>query len=164
MLDLITTTQLARREGVAGSTIRRWVNLGWMTPAMGPPYYFDKDVQIVRPKPHRYCIECGESFFDSGRYKHRKFCKPRCKARYHNRKGKFRMQGTVAQALDWDTLAQVCRSTGKPVHLGVSGQFSHGEKIKMAQEARKRNLCISMGNHKRDPNERDDELYLQAKL
>ncbi|MHA2066102.1 MAG: hypothetical protein ACXABY_17160 [Candidatus Thorarchaeota archaeon] len=66
--------------------------------------------------------------------------------------------------LDWDLLAELARDTGRAICIGVSGQFSRREKAQMSREAQARNLNISMGDHKRDPSEEDDELYVMAKL
>ena len=66
-------------------------------------------------------------------------------------------------ALDWDAIADLARLTGKAICIGETGNFSRIEKREMSKEAQKRNLNISMGDHKRNPNEQDDELYVMAK-
>jgi hypothetical protein len=66
--------------------------------------------------------------------------------------------------LDWDMLRDLAKETGKAICIGLTTEFSRREKAAMSIEARKRNLNISMGDHKRDPNEQDDELYVMAKL
>lgn len=169
MLDLITARELAEREEVTASTIRRWVKLGWLKAALGPPYVFERDVEVIIPDKHTYCMECANEFCQSGRGKERKFCTTDHKNLFHYRKGRMRrrlreMQTKVIDSLDWDTVAQACKATGKPFLLGRTTDFSKQEKIVMDKAARERNLCISMGNNHRDPTERDDELYIQAKL
>ncbi len=66
-------------------------------------------------------------------------------------------------ALIWDDIAALARLTGKAICIGETGNFSRTEKREMSKEAQERNLNISMGDHKRNPNEKDDELYVMAK-
>lgn len=66
--------------------------------------------------------------------------------------------------LDWDAIAFAAKETGKPILIGLTTDFGRREKAKMSKEAQKRHLNISLGNSKRDPQEKDDELYVMAKL
>ena len=66
--------------------------------------------------------------------------------------------------VDWDVIESVARETGRAIRIGLTTDFSRREKAAMSQEAQERNLNISMGDHKRDPDEQDDELYVMAKL
>ena len=65
--------------------------------------------------------------------------------------------------LDWDMLADLARDTGKAICIGLTTDFNRRQKSAMSREAQKRNLNISMGDHKRDPKEQDNELYVMAK-
>ena len=66
--------------------------------------------------------------------------------------------------MDWDLIEQVTRETGKAVRIGRTDNFSRRAKAAMSAEARKRHLNITLGNSERDPQEKDDELYVMAKL
>lgn len=66
--------------------------------------------------------------------------------------------------IDWDDVADLARETGRPICIGSTNDYSRRQKAAMSKEAKKRNLNISMGDHKRNPNEKDDELYVIAKL
>ena len=65
---------------------------------------------------------------------------------------------------NWDVIEQVARETGRSIRLGVSSDFTKKEKKLISKEAAKRRMNVSMGNHKRNYDERDDEIYVTAKL
>ena len=65
---------------------------------------------------------------------------------------------------DWDAIEAAARETGQPVYLGKSGEFTTTQKRNMSRESRKRKMCISMGNHRRNSKESDDDLYVMKKL
>jgi len=65
---------------------------------------------------------------------------------------------------DWDMLEAVARETGRAIYLGKFSEFTTQEKREMNAETKKRKMCISMGNHKRNKHESDDDLYVMAKL
>ena len=65
---------------------------------------------------------------------------------------------------DWDTVEFVARETGKSILLGRWEDFTIADKREMSKEARARHMCITMGNHKRNSDEEDDEVYVTAKL
>jgi len=65
---------------------------------------------------------------------------------------------------DWDIVERVAKETGRAVMVGVWSDFTIRDKREMSEEARKRNLSLTFGNSRRDPDEKDDELYVMAKL
>lgn len=66
--------------------------------------------------------------------------------------------------LDWDAIAEIARDTGKPICIGSTHEYGRREKGRMSREAHKRNLNITLGNPKRNPLEKADELFVMAKL
>lgn len=69
----------------------------------------------------------------------------------------------VTVGFDWDLVEQAAKTTGQAVLIGLTSNFSRKQKGEMSREAQKRGLNITLGNHERDPDERDDELYIMAK-
>ena len=67
-------------------------------------------------------------------------------------------------SFDWDVVEQVAKETGRSICLGKWGDFTRQEKRQMSKEAAKRRMNLSMGNHERNPTERNDEIYVTAKL
>ncbi len=65
---------------------------------------------------------------------------------------------------DWDAIEEAAATTGMKVYLGKFSEFSTAEKRLMDKETKDRKMCISMGNHKRDETESDDDLYVMKKL
>lgn len=65
---------------------------------------------------------------------------------------------------NWDVVEAVAKETGQSICLGVKSDFTRLELREMSKEARKRKVCLSMGNHDRNPDEADDEIYATAKL
>lgn len=65
---------------------------------------------------------------------------------------------------NWDAIKQIAKATGQPILMGTRDEFTKKDMKQMSVEARKRHLCLSMGNHDRDPDEQDDEIYVMAKL
>ena len=66
--------------------------------------------------------------------------------------------------LDWNLIEMAAKQTGQAVRIGLTTDFGRREKSQMSKEAQSRGLNISMGDHERDPQERNDELYVMAKL
>ena len=65
---------------------------------------------------------------------------------------------------DWDAIEAAAKETGQPVYLGKSGDFTTTQKRNMSKESKKWKMCISMGNHKRNSEESDDDLFVMRKL
>lgn len=66
--------------------------------------------------------------------------------------------------LNWDMIEMAAKETGQAVRIGLTTDYTRREKSQMSKEAQSRGLNISLGNSQRDSSERDDELYVMAKL